>query len=570
MLRFPNWIMLIMILSNTAAGTVFVDGEGAGDFTKIQDAINASEVGDVIVVLNGTYSENLVVDRSIVLKGENDPVINGSGSAIPLIEIVSDGVVLEGFTVSGCIDEGFDSGAVLVQADGCKILNNTICCSSGNGLNLLDSENHLVSGNIAHDNGYRGICLLRSNFSQLLGNQAFANRKCGIMLLGCKYDALTANRVYENGEVGINVVNSTTSEINLNEIRLNQEDGIFLTNSMNNALMDNEIHENDLNGINLYQSSANFVIGNEVQGSGEEGVLVVEHSDDNLIANNMIRENGINGIGVYGSYFSSIINNEASLNGYNGISLRDNSGVILIADNHAHGNYKYGFYLEDSDSNFIKANHVHENLNGIVMARCENNTLVFNDVCHNYYGISLEFVDTVVVSENEIYSNSNDGVQMKSCDESRIWENNISENRKDGVHVSESTHTVIFGNTILNNSDYGVQVLDRSILNILMYNTVRHNEDGGLYFYEGEMNLITGNIIADNQRFNVRDNVVGNKWLGNFYGDYSGVDLNGDNFGDEPYVIQGRRGAASYDTKPFLSMAELEELRPSLARDLAS
>jgi len=564
MFRCPVSMMLILILASAASGSIIVvDDDGAGNFTKIQDAINASEIGDEIVVKNGTYPENVVVDRSIVLKGENGPVVDGCDLSSPPIRIAADGVVLDGFTVYGCIDEGLDTSAVLVESDECKILNNTIRSSSGYGLSLLNSDNNIVSGNIARDNGHCGICLIGSNFSQLLGNEAFGNRKCGITLFGCDYVALTANRVYENGEVGINVVNSTTGEIRLNEIRFNEEDGIFLKNSMNNALIDNEIRENKHNGINLYHSTANFVIGNEVQGSGEEGILIVERADDNLISSNLISENGINGIGIYGSYSSTIINNRVSFNEDNGIYSRDYSGGTMVANNDVYGNFRYGIGLEDSGSNFIKANRVHDNLNGIIMVRCENIHVTLNEISQNYYGLSLEFVRSFVISENEIYNNSNDGFQMKRCDESRIWENDILENGNDGIHISESLHTVIFGNTILNNSDYGVQVLDWSSLNTFMYNNVRNNVGGGFYFYEGDINLITGNIIAENQRFNVRDNMVGNKWLGNFYGDYSGEDLNGDSFGDEPYAIYGRRGAESFDPRPIISTATLEEISPA-------
>lgn len=134
-------MILILILASAGSGTLVVDDDGAGNFTEIQEAINASEIGNLIVVLNGTYSEKLVVDRSVVLKGENGPVIKGCGLSDPLITITSDNVTLEGFTFSGCLNDGFDSGAILVLADECKLLNSTITGLSGHGLCLIDSTN---------------------------------------------------------------------------------------------------------------------------------------------------------------------------------------------------------------------------------------------------------------------------------------------------------------------------------------------------------------------------------------------------------------------------------------------
>jgi pectin methylesterase-like acyl-CoA thioesterase len=64
-LRWSTSILLILILANAAVGSVAytVDGGGSGDFSTIQEAIDASEANCVIIVLYGTYPENLVVVR---------------------------------------------------------------------------------------------------------------------------------------------------------------------------------------------------------------------------------------------------------------------------------------------------------------------------------------------------------------------------------------------------------------------------------------------------------------------------------------------------------------------------
>jgi pectin methylesterase-like acyl-CoA thioesterase len=45
----------------------YVDDDGSADFSKIQDAINAASPGDTIYINNGTYYENIVVNRSVSL-----------------------------------------------------------------------------------------------------------------------------------------------------------------------------------------------------------------------------------------------------------------------------------------------------------------------------------------------------------------------------------------------------------------------------------------------------------------------------------------------------------------------
>ncbi|HNR59135.1 MAG TPA: cell surface protein, partial [Methanothrix sp.] len=76
---------MILILVDFGAGALLVDGSGTKDFSKIQEAIDASEIGDEIVVLNGTYGENLVVDRPIALRGDGMPVVEGCNVSAPII-----------------------------------------------------------------------------------------------------------------------------------------------------------------------------------------------------------------------------------------------------------------------------------------------------------------------------------------------------------------------------------------------------------------------------------------------------------------------------------------------------
>jgi len=49
----------------------YVDDDGPADFHTIQEAVNNATTGDIIYVYNGTYYENIVVDKSVSLVGED-------------------------------------------------------------------------------------------------------------------------------------------------------------------------------------------------------------------------------------------------------------------------------------------------------------------------------------------------------------------------------------------------------------------------------------------------------------------------------------------------------------------
>ena len=56
-----------------------VDDDGPADFYTIQGAINAASPGDTIFVYSGTYYENVVVNKTVSLIGENrsNTIIDG-------------------------------------------------------------------------------------------------------------------------------------------------------------------------------------------------------------------------------------------------------------------------------------------------------------------------------------------------------------------------------------------------------------------------------------------------------------------------------------------------------------
>jgi PKD repeat protein len=137
-----NLMILSSIIIQTgnvkAIGTTFyVDIDGDADYTSIQDAINNANTSDIIFVYNGTYYENIVIDKSISLMGENklNTIIDGNDGII--ISIFSDDVSIESFTIT----DG-SKGVFIDNHSGCIIKNNTI----------MSNDYGVFIGNLSLDN----------------------------------------------------------------------------------------------------------------------------------------------------------------------------------------------------------------------------------------------------------------------------------------------------------------------------------------------------------------------------------------------------------------------------------
>ena len=58
-------LLLFSVIGTASAKTLYVDNCGCADFTKIQDAVNAANDGDIIIVRNGVYFENIKINKSV-------------------------------------------------------------------------------------------------------------------------------------------------------------------------------------------------------------------------------------------------------------------------------------------------------------------------------------------------------------------------------------------------------------------------------------------------------------------------------------------------------------------------
>jgi len=70
------------------------------DYPTIQEAINAANPGDTIFVRAGTYYENVVVNKSVLLVGENKELTLIDGDGIGnVVSVIASNVIIHNFTI---------------------------------------------------------------------------------------------------------------------------------------------------------------------------------------------------------------------------------------------------------------------------------------------------------------------------------------------------------------------------------------------------------------------------------------------------------------------------------------
>lgn len=70
------------------------------DYATIQEAINNANEGDIIYVTSGIYYENVVVNRTVVLIGENRyaTIIDGNKTG-DTFHVIANNVTISNFTI---------------------------------------------------------------------------------------------------------------------------------------------------------------------------------------------------------------------------------------------------------------------------------------------------------------------------------------------------------------------------------------------------------------------------------------------------------------------------------------
>jgi len=138
--------------------TLYVGGSGPGNYSSIQSAINDASDGDIVFVYAGIYYENILIDKSISLIGEDKQttIINGNftNSAV-LIE--NDDVLIEKFTITNASsDDIFTSinwGGIKVKTSNNVVIQGNILKDNANGIYGLRATNLTVQKNDFFDDG---------------------------------------------------------------------------------------------------------------------------------------------------------------------------------------------------------------------------------------------------------------------------------------------------------------------------------------------------------------------------------------------------------------------------------
>ncbi len=288
-------VLLALSSSNVRAETIRVCK--SCEARTIKEGVRKAAAYDTVLVEKGTYKEvDILIDKPLVLKGENYPLIDGELKG-EIITIVSDDVTVDGlfiinvgtsytkdyaavrviksknFLIQNLVLEKLFFGIYLEKSSHGRVYHNNIIgdaveeYNSGNGIQLwyshhVDIENNIVSR--VRD----GIYLEFADNCNILNNTSSHNVRYGLHFMFSNNDRYE-NNTFENNGAGVAVMFSKGIEMYDNVFRDNWGTAAY-------GMLLKEINDSDIVG-NVFQENT---VGINIEGSNR-----VTYRNNDFISN---------------------------------------------------------------------------------------------------------------------------------------------------------------------------------------------------------------------------------------------------------------------------------------------
>ncbi len=337
-LAFVTGTMVIHLTENVDAAIIEV-GDGM-EYECINSALENATDGDTILIHQGTYQENILVEKQLVIRGTDSTgvIIDGSDDDIA-VNIVADGVIFNNLSVinagigvkvqgdnvhvENCHVNNSDKAIVLYNVLGghvqdvtisnsedgiliwhsedISIFNVTVNAPLQNGIRLSESCDIIIDGCIITDPGYHPVYVSRSN-EIFIDDCFFSGGSHGLFLYKSQSITLTHNHMARG--IGINgdslsffdshfLENNTVDGgvlyylRSINGINMTGITGQIVLVNVTESVVYNSIFSDLETGMILAYSNDNILVGNTM-GSNFEGVKFIASTENTLHHNNFI------------------------------------------------------------------------------------------------------------------------------------------------------------------------------------------------------------------------------------------------------------------------------------------
>jgi len=232
-------------LPTSRGNWLYVGGSGPGNYTRIQDAINASSDGDTVFVFSGFYQEGgiVVIDRkyiNIIGEDKNTTIIDGceKGWVFRIDNTISGSddthIKISGLTIQNA------SVGIYVYTDNNtindNIIQNNVLGDLPRGIFIAIANNNSIYGNVIRKNEY-GIYVWKYPKNTKIEQNLIENNSYGILVEGVAENTfISKNTIINNVGYGVSIRKCYYTIVEKNNIYKNHRDALFVVHAHHHDL----------------------------------------------------------------------------------------------------------------------------------------------------------------------------------------------------------------------------------------------------------------------------------------------------------------------------------------------
>ena len=251
-LRTGFAVVFMLLLTGTMMSQINVQPARAGpktiivpeDYPTIGEAVDNASPQDTVFVKSGVYYENVWIDKSVSVLGEDseNTVVIGEGGVNGgnVLTLAADNVKVSGFTIKSADYSILSQHAngINIKGDNCTVRGNNILNTFWGVLCAIQSSTLIAQNNIT-GTFKEGIRFYGGSLNTISGNFIAGNKASGIAMEG--YSNVISGNTIRNNTRGIGL-GASYSVVFGNVLSDHSESGIYFVGS-NNTIIANQISD---------------------------------------------------------------------------------------------------------------------------------------------------------------------------------------------------------------------------------------------------------------------------------------------------------------------------------------
>ncbi len=253
--------ILLLVLLLTPASIIEAEvlstcPDQCGGYSNIQAVINEAENGDTVLLEEGAYTENIVINKSIALMGSGSGTFLVSSGRGPVISVVVDNVTVSSLSVGYAVKGVEAVGCRGLLVEDCIFVNNSV------GVSCVETVAAEVRGCSFSSNSY-GCVTVMDSVNTSISSCGFSDCELGVGLMRSGGNKVTEN-MFNGVSEALRLDSSHENRVEMNRF-IGVEKAVLLVDSSGNTVSSN-VCVNTSTFIGAYLSSKNLFQDNNATG----------------------------------------------------------------------------------------------------------------------------------------------------------------------------------------------------------------------------------------------------------------------------------------------------------------